>query len=298
MSDMSDKKWRELTFSQREGKAPLPEALQIGQLSKAFRNEVWRVLYISIEDSIRKYNPEKYCFTEPKGYYWIDLVNSYYFNVLGTPYDEIQDDAASVMKWLKLVVLKGEYHEVLTLLEHMFRCGGITDYLADSINECMELAPYCIDRLAKPICIVPTTSEAMKKAVTRSLENINKSELDGAKSHLSKAAPALNKNDYATSVRESISAVESAVRRIDHKSSKRFSSALDSLEEKGMIKHPALKAAFNKLYGYTSDAEGLRHPLISKDAADVEFEEAMFMYTACVAFVDFLISKQRRMKEK
>ena len=187
---------------------------------------------------------------------------------------------------------------VLSFLEHMLRCQDIPDYLANSINECMEFSPCFIDQSSEPICIVQTTSKAAKKVVKKSLKNVNESELGGAKSHLSSATQALNNNNYADSIRESVSAVESAVQCIDPKSSKKLSSALNSLTKEGIIKHPALKAAINKLYGYASDEEGIRHARRNKDTAVVGLEEAIFIYTTCVAIVDFLVSKQMRMKEK
>ncbi len=58
----------------------------------------------------------------------------------------------------------------------------------------------------------------------------------------------------------------------------------DELEKAGRL-HPALKAAFSQLYGYTSDEEGIRHALL--DESRVGFPEAKFMLVACSAFVSF-----------
>ena len=298
MSDMSDKKWRELTFSQREGKAPLPEALQIGLLTRRFRNKVWLFIHSSIVNCISMGNWRMRWNKVPEAQYWLEFIRSYRINVLGIPHDKQPYDVSSVMEWLRSLIIGGEPHVVLSFLEHMFRCQGIPDYLANSINECMEFASYFINQSGDPVYIVPTASEAAKKVVKKSLENVNESELGGAKSHLSSAAQALNNNNYADSIRESVSAVESVVQCIDPKSSKKLSSALNSLAKEGLIKHPALKAAINKLYGYASDEEGIRHARRNKDTAVVGLEEAIFIYTTCVAIVDFLVSKQMRMKEK
>ncbi len=53
--------------------------------------------------------------------------------------------------------------------------------------------------------------------------------------------------------------------------------------------HPALKDAFSSLYGYTSDAEGIRHALL--DEPNLSFEDAKFMLVSCSAFINYLISK-------
>ena len=62
---------------------------------------------------------------------------------------------------------------------------------------------------------------------------------------------------------------------------------LKKLEDKGIEIHKGLKSAFNKLYGYTSDANGIRH------AGDIggsssTFEEAKFMLVTCCAFINYL----------
>ena len=64
---------------------------------------------------------------------------------------------------------------------------------------------------------------------------------------------------------------------------------LKKLEENGVMIHSGLKSAFNTLYGYTSDANGIRH------AGDIggkssTFEEAKFMLVSCCAFINYLIA--------
>jgi len=51
--------------------------------------------------------------------------------------------------------------------------------------------------------------------------------------------------------------------------------------------HPALKGAFDKLYGYTSDADGIRHALLEEDK--VTFEQAKFMLVVCSAFTNYVV---------
>ena len=91
-----------------------------------------------------------------------------------------------------------------------------------------------------------------------------------------------------------IHAVESVARVIDPKASKKLSLALDSLETAGLLNHPALKKAFNNLYGYTSDEEGIRHALLKRDAADVGLDEAVFMFGTCASFAAYLVNKHQK----
>ncbi len=62
--------------------------------------------------------------------------------------------------------------------------------------------------------------------------------------------------------------------------------------EKKVELHPALKKAFDSLYGYTSDADGIRHALL--DEPNLDSEDAKFMLVSCSAFINYLISKSSK----
>jgi hypothetical protein len=55
--------------------------------------------------------------------------------------------------------------------------------------------------------------------------------------------------------------------------------------------HPALKSGFSSLYGYTNSEKGIRHALTEGDNANVGQDEALFMFSACTAFVAYLARK-------
>ena len=94
--------------------------------------------------------------------------------------------------------------------------------------------------------------------------------------------------DYRNSIKEAISAVEAICNLITGEKRATLGQALKRIEEKVSL-HPALKNAFSNLYGYTSDAEGIRHALL--DEPNLGFEEAKFMLVSCSAFINYLISK-------
>jgi hypothetical protein len=97
--------------------------------------------------------------------------------------------------------------------------------------------------------------------------------------------------DYRNSIKESISAVEAICKIVasDHKAD--FGPAMKAIKIK-LDLHPALEGAFSRLYGYTSDAEGIRHALM--DEPNLSSEDARFMLVACSAFVNYLVSKASR----
>lgn len=53
--------------------------------------------------------------------------------------------------------------------------------------------------------------------------------------------------------------------------------------------HNAFKQGVIKLYGWTSDAGGIRHALI--EAPEVDEADARFMLVSCSAVVNYLISR-------
>lgn len=95
--------------------------------------------------------------------------------------------------------------------------------------------------------------------------------------------------DYRSSIKESISAVESLSKIIIKDEKTTLGQALKEIEKKHQIPN-SLKSAFSALYGYTSDEGGIRHSLLENNVK-VDLEEARFMLIACSAFVNYLISK-------
>ena len=118
--------------------------------------------------------------------------------------------------------------------------------------------------------------------------------MEGAAAHLRDAAEHINAKQYGDSIADSIHAVESVARVLDLEASQTLGPALDSLERSGLLKHPALKEAFKKLYGYTNDEQGIRHALLDRDSPDVGLDEAMFMFGACASFAAYLVGKHRK----
>ncbi len=104
-------------------------------------------------------------------------------------------------------------------------------------------------------------------------------------SHYSKAIEQLYKvKDYDNSIKESISSVEAMCQVITKNNKATLGDALKLLKDNI---HPAMKSAFEKLYGYTSDANGIRHAN-GLGEGDSTFEEAKYMLISCSAFVNYL----------
>ena len=68
---------------------------------------------------------------------------------------------------------------------------------------------------------------------------------------------------------------------------------LKHLEDNGIEIHEALKKAYRSLYGYTSDANGIRHAG-NLGGPSATFEEAKYMLVSCCAFINYLIGVQSK----
>ena len=66
---------------------------------------------------------------------------------------------------------------------------------------------------------------------------------------------------------------------------------LKNLGQQGISAHPALNEGFEKLYGYTSNEQGVRHALLDQGQSNVGQDEAVFMLGACASFASYLWRK-------
>jgi hypothetical protein len=136
--------------------------------------------------------------------------------------------------------------------------------------------------------------------ITRITEEAEVQQIDEAlakttgpvRAHLLRALELLSDRsspDYRNSIKESISAVESLVALETNSDRGTLGQLLKLLEDQIQL-HTALKNAFSSLYGYTSDANGIRHALL--DVATLRFKDAKFFLVVCTAFITFVLAKR------
>lgn len=139
--------------------------------------------------------------------------------------------------------------------------------------------------------IVPITDDLERLALERALEP---GPFSGATAHLAQALELFGSRespDYRNSIKESISAVESAACELSGKAKATLGDALRVLESKSQL-HGALRAGFSALYGYASDADGIRHAML--DETRIDSEDAKYFLVTCAAFVNYLKAKRTR----
>lgn len=139
--------------------------------------------------------------------------------------------------------------------------------------------------------LVPITNDAEIAEIEQAANRAAASGLDGVREQIAQALRLFGQRpqpDYRNAVKEAISAVEGVVKIINGTRSGGIDKALDAVATK-IEMHPALKTGLEKLYGYTSDDDGIRHPILEE--ATVDEADARFMIVTCSAFVNFLIAK-------
>lgn len=139
--------------------------------------------------------------------------------------------------------------------------------------------------------ITPIGSTAEAEAVSGAIDDTQS--IKGARHHLERAVELLadrQNPDYPNSIKESISAVESVCAAVTGEQT--LGGALKKLKGAGVTIHPALEGAWSKMYGWTSDAAGIRHGSI--DAPDADQPLATYMLVTCSAFVSHVIEVSRK----
>jgi len=203
--------------------------------------------------------------------------------------DSYDRDFEAIVSELKPTFLDQDYIQIFGLLQWMLRHRKKPYGLAETVNSALEecRAAY---RVVDRDTIVPFASEAELATLRQGFADLESVEFNGAKAHLRSAGEELSVGRFAASIRESIHAVESVARVLEPTGD--FSKAIARLEASANI-HGAMKKAFTALYGYSSNAQGIRHPLLDEGKPNVDEADALFMIGACAAFVSYMINKGR-----
>nr|WP_316640019.1 hypothetical protein [uncultured Roseateles sp.] len=269
-------------FSERIGAVQVPKIAQTESINDALRNTIWNFLISIYGDG-------------ESGWFSIShYVANFVFKV---PVDELPTYNIRLRDWLKDKFYKLTWYEVYDLVEAICRDQEVidrhtrwhTNQLHQIFNRMFEteLSGY---RFVEGI-LVPIASPAETESIEAAVESSSRLGLAGAHTHIITALQLLAKRpnpDYRNSIKESISAVESMVKQLSGVDSQGLSPALGALSKRVTI-HEAMRSGFVKMYGYTSDEDGIRHAIL--EDSNVGYDEAKYMVVACSAFVNYVAAK-------
>lgn len=209
----------------------------------------------------------------------------------GLPVDTIGDVGWRIRDDLRKLYNSLQWHEVYTFLENVVSATPEKWVVSAHVfmHECnigMEREGSAYRFIGATVGTI--TNEMEVQAIDQAIAG--SAPAKGVSLHLQKAAEHLfdrDSPDYPNSIKESISAVESLCGRIVSKKAT-LGECIKVLGERVPM-HPAYREAFNKLYGWTNDASGIRHGLA--DDSTVDATDAKFMLITCSAFVNFLLAR-------
>ena len=252
-------------------------------MDDALRNGLWNILTIDYWDNMKT----KLGLVD-EGWESGRLIHKIWHSYFKLTIDNYRSQSwGAILSRLRDFFMTCEWNEVYDFIEFVcknYSSSSITRLSREKCNSLLkrELSAY---RFVNEE-IVEITSEEEIAEIEQALQ-ATKSPI---KHHLDSALTKLadrKKPDYRNSIKESISAVEAMCKLISGDSKATLGQALKVIEDKGKIKlHAALKDAFKKLYGYTSNAQGIRHSLL--DEPTLDFEDAKFMLVSCSGFINYL----------
>lgn len=285
---MSNEELPELDFSQRMGITPEIPPIQIKSMNSALRNSLWNVL------SLEFFN----YYSKPRG------TNS--SNVKGSNFQKYAEKLYADFYKIRVEVIPIYWHEFKKVLSNKYntldwdRVYAFVEFTAKNSGESYsnDIMRECNKVMARENSayrfvagkITPITSPEEIAEVERAIKGGNV--YTGVTTHLRTALILLSDQsnpDPRNSIKESISAVESLAKQITGNSTT-LGPALSELEKHHKL-HPALKSAFSSLYGWTSNADGIRHSLM--DVQNLTQTDARFMLITCSAFINFVIDSMR-----
>jgi hypothetical protein len=272
-----DAERRTITFEQAQGAAPLPSQLKLKEISQELRAKLWYVIYSHLSEATNRRDYGDPYLVSP----WDGILRHMHVARDDTMADEFKNDARELISKVEKIFERGDYVAIFGWLQYVLRLTTCPRKLADEIERALRIGRAAYRVLDKNT-IVPIGSDAELETLKKAFADLAAAEFHGARAHLRKAAEELTAGRYPDSIRESIHSVEATARALEP-NAKGLNSALDRLESKTKIHHK-LKHGFTNLYGYTSDEQGIRHPLLDDGTANVDETDALFMIGACAAF--------------
>jgi AbiJ N-terminal domain 4 len=282
------------------GITPISDVLQIGVMDDALRHGLWSVLTVNCWE--RLHGEEAYlAVKQVTGS--SELLQNIWMKFLKQPVDDVlYTSCHDAVEYLKQQFYQWPWNRVYDFIEFVaknYPVGEAYGYVhrvlfLRALQDVLE-REHSGYRFVD-FDLVPITSEQELEAIRTALAAAQASKpLAPIAFHLKKAVSALadrKEPNFRDSMKESISAVEAMCKLVagDPTGNDTLGSALKKIQSANVVNmHHSLRDAFQKLYGYTNDAEGIRHAL--KDDPTVDVENATFMLVTCSAFVNYLVAK-------
>lgn len=278
-----------MTFSKRLGIEPRDKPLQLKSIDKDLMNSLWNLFYTKVlkhiaSDEYDDYN--EYAIEQFRLDFAIKLTK---YQV-----DEMPPTYFGLKKSIKEYFFKTTWNKVYELIEFYFDKDYVAEGYLDEIDNVLqiEFSGYRVINMQ----ITPISNDLEVDSIKNALESgFNFTGFEGVNIHLSKALKFLSDRehpDYGNSIKESVSAVESATKKLTGETT--LGNALNKLEKSGIEINNQLKESFNKVYAFSNDKNsGIRHAVV-ENHKPADFETAQYLLVTSSAFINYLISLSRK----
>lgn len=274
-----------MLFSKRVGHEPIRKSIQFESMDEELRNRLWNCLDVMYWS---RYKCEA-AWENVRGSNLGALFVAYWHRLFKEPLDDMPHEFRSAKDEVRTHFFKCRWNQAYDLIEFTVSSGP--DEFAKAFVSCCNtvLASENAGYRILDGKVTPITDEHELTTIDEAIQST--SQLGAVREHLRTAVKHMSDRenpDYRNSIKESISAVEAACQHLTGDSGATLGKALGVLEkERGL--HGALKRSFDALYGYTSDADGIRHAL--SDEPGLTFVDAKYMLVVCSAFINYLLGK-------
>ena len=281
-----------MRFSERYGYKPVREIIQKGSMDDNLRNGIWSLFTIYL------WNQVDYSSYQSHGNINTSnlktLIIAYWLNFFKQPIDTIPIQFEKVLYKVRSSFFNCEWHEVYSFIEETLEnypreFKKNKEFFTKELNKCLEKENSAYRIINNEI--TPITSEQEIQSIEDALKNTN--QYSGVQQHLNQALKLMSDRtnpNYSKSMHDSISAVEGLAKILLEDDSITLGKAIPKLRTKYSL-HPVLMESLNKLYGYTSDEDGVRHG--SPNQSAMSYIDAKFMLVACTNFINYLMEKTK-----
>lgn len=284
-----------MKFSDRIGVTQADQFIQIESVDETLRNHLWNALDLYYwKTSNSRYMVPTDAFgakSENKISLLLKVIWNSFFNYR---IDQMSDYVYKNIKVIDDFFYTCEWYDVYNFLEFIITHDDNTERKNDFKKICNTI--FENDQSGYRFIgdfITPISSEIEIKALDKLMRNSDK--YLTVKKHIEQALSLFVKRpaaDYRNSIKESISSVEAICCTVSGKEKASLGDAINLMQKKGFPMHPAFVEAVKKLYGFTCNAEGIRHSLLEE--AKLTAADAKFMLVICAAFVNYIIEIESR----
>lgn len=282
-----------LKFSQRQGITPATKAIQLESIDIELKNSLWSLI---IEFYWSRFNGTKFSMMERSDYIEVSNMNIFFLRLwmfyFKKPIDEVPVLFYDAVENIRHYFFEAKWYEVYDFIEFCSNnpIDKTSEKFAETCNKCLEYENSGYKFVNNNIVEISSLEEVSE--IETAIET--STPFYGVDKHLTAALELMSDRkspDFRNSIKESISAVESLCKKVTGRDCTTLGEALKVMEKDKYI-HKALKNAFSSLYGYTNDAEGIRHAIMVESS--LSKADARYMLISCSAFINYVISKHTK----